>query len=153
MRMNLRPRRKLVLMVLVGLCGLGILLPAPRAVDFPREGNPAIANGVAEPFAGRWKLGWPEGEGMINGEPDVSCSAPIELVPLENENLLHRSPSGAEVQFELLEFSGRTTWLPQWGESTIAVWIDDNEFFAYSVDIATGKARWDNPMAYRRCTD
>lgn len=152
MRLKLSSIGKHLLLLVLGLFGLVLLLPAPEAMEFPREGNPAIANGTAEPFAGNWWVGFPEGDGAINGEPAVTCSAAVELVPRDDGRLLYRSPSGAEAIFELLEFSGRTTWLPEWGESTIAVWTSTDEFFAYSVDMTNGKARWDNPLVYRRCS-
>lgn len=88
---------------------------------------------------------------MINGEPVVDCSSGVELVPQGDAFLLYRSPTGNEATFELVEFSGRTTWLPTYGESTIAVWVDENQFLAYSVDLGTGKARWEDPRVYRRC--
>jgi len=127
------------------------LSPAPFAMEFPRQGRPDIPNGVAEPFSGLWWIGFPEGKGIINGAPVVDCSAAVELVPQDGGTLLYRSSSGSQVQFELLEFGGRTTWLPENGESIIAVWINVDEFFAYSVDLGTGSARWDNPLVYRRC--
>lgn len=145
------PPGPILLGLLVGMTCLMALPAASIAQEFPREGNPAIANGIAEPFAGRWWIGFPEGDGMINGEPVVDCSTGVDLVPKGDGFLLYRSATGNEATFELLEFSGRTTWFPTYGESTIAVWIDDDEFFAYSVDLGTGKARWDNPMVYRRC--
>lgn len=151
MRINASPLFRITLAIFVLALGLIMLLPAPQAQDFPREGNPAIVNGIAEPFSGRWWIGFPEGEGMINGQPVVDCDAAVELAPEGEGNLLYRSATGSEVIFELLEFSGRTTWLPEFGESTIVVWITEDEFFAYSVDLATGRARWDNPLAYRRC--
>jgi len=142
---------RIVLALLVGTLGMVLFLPAPQAREFPREGNPAIANGLAELFAGRWWIGFPEGEGMINGQPVVDCGSGVELVPEGEGMLRYRSATGKEAVFEVLEFSGRTTWLPEYGESTIAVWVDENEFFAYSVDLGTGRARWDNPAVYRRC--
>jgi hypothetical protein len=141
----------MLLALLAGTTGLVAVLGTVSAQEFPREGNPAIANGVAGPFAGRWWIGFPQGEGMINGEPVVDCAAGVELVAQGDALLLYRSSTGNEASFELMEFSGRTTWLPAYGESTIAVWIDEDEFFAYSVDLGTGKARWDNPVVYRRC--
>lgn len=142
---------QIVLVLLVEALGLIVLLPAPMAQEFPREGNPAITNGHAEPFAGRWWIGFPEGEGMINGQPVADCASGVELVAEGEGMLRYRSATGNEAVFEVLEFSGRTTWLPEYGESTIAVWVDENEFFAYSVDLGTGRARWDNPVVYRRC--
>ncbi len=140
-----------LLALLVCLCGLLVLLPSSRGMDFPRQGVEGIPNGIAQPFSGKWWLGFPEGEGMINGDPVVDCDNPVVLEPQGEDNLLYRSPTGAEVVFGLMAFSGRTTWLPEWGESIIAVWIDESAFYAYSVDLTTGKARWDNPMVYRRC--
>ena len=140
-----------LLALIACLCGLFVLLPSARGMDFPREGAEAIPNGVAQPFAGHWWVGFPEGEGMINGEPVTTCAEAVELVPLRDDGLVYRSHSGEEVVFELSAFSGRTTWMPEWGESTIVVWITTDEFFAYSVDLTNGKARWDNPLVYRRC--
>ncbi|ODT82516.1 MAG: hypothetical protein ABS76_07825 [Pelagibacterium sp. SCN 64-44] len=151
MRFRAFPFTKLLVAFLAGLFGILIFLPELNAMDFPREGHTDIPNGVAAPFAGRWWIGFPEGEGMINGEPVVSCSSAVELVPQEHEKLLYRSSRGVKVLFELLEFSGRTTWLPESGESIIAVWVNEGEFFAYSVDLTTGKARWADPTVYRRC--
>jgi hypothetical protein len=137
--------------LLAGCFGAWALASTAVAMNFPREGSPDISNGVAAPFAGQWWIGYPEGEGMINGTPKVDCSAPVELMPDGEARLRYSAPNGAEVGFDLMEFSGRTTWLPEQGESIIAVWIDADEFFAYSVDLSTGKARWDDPSVYRRC--
>ncbi len=151
MRMAAKLSRKLVVVFLLGLLALIVLIPAPKALDFPREGVPEIPNGVAAPFAGRWWLGFPEGAGTINGEPVVNCASAVELRPNGEDRLVYRSSSGIESEFELMSFSGRTTWLPEWGESSIAVWTNSDEFFIYSVDLTTGKARWDNPTVFRRC--
>ncbi|WP_323013287.1 hypothetical protein [Devosia sp.] len=142
---------KVALLLLGGMAGLAVLLPGAEAASFPREGNVDIPNGVAAPFAGSWWIGFPEGEGMINGEPIVTCAAPVELSAESPEMLRYTSPRGTQTSFELFEFSGRTTWFVEGGESTIAVWVSADEFFAYSVDLLTGKARWDSPIVYRRC--
>lgn len=134
----------------IGLAVMGTLSPA-LALEFPREGVAEVPNGVAAPFAGTWWVGSPQEEGKINGAPTVNCDAPVELVPKGENDLLFRAHGAAEVAFELLEFSGRTTWLPKDGASTIVVWVDTNEFFAYSTDIASGKARWEDPSVFRRC--
>ncbi len=96
-------------------------------------------------------MGFPEGEGMINGAPKVTCDDPVRLQPSSQYELRYVSPTGQEVTFELTEFSGRTTWFPPMGESTIVVWISADEFFSYSVDPTNGQARWDDPLVYRRC--
>lgn len=122
-----------------------------EAAEFPREGVPTIPNGVASPFEGKWWIGFPEGDGMINGEPVVDCASPVELMADGSTSLLYRSPTGAESRFELSAFSGRTSWLPEGGESVLAIWTSEHEFFAYTVDMMTGRARWDAPYVYRRC--
>lgn len=136
---------------LIVLGGAGVFSTGSVAAQFPREGIAGIANGKAAPFKGKWWVGFPEGEGMINGAPLVECTAPVELVAEADNRLLYRSPKGVEARFELTEFSGRTTLYPENGESVIAVWISPDEFLTYSVDLATGRARWDSPLAYRRC--
>jgi len=151
MRMAGKLSRKLPVALLLGLVALIVPIPAPKALEFPREGVPEIPNGTAAPFAGRWWLGFPEGAGTINGEPVVNCGSAVELRPNGEDKLVYRSPSGIEARFELMSFAGRTTWLPEWGESSIAVWTTSDEFFVYSVDLATGKARWDSPTVFRRC--
>lgn len=137
--------------LLAGFCGAMALLSTAVAMDFPREGTTDIPNGIAAPFAGTWWVGYPEGEGVINGAPKVACSAPVELVPEGEARLVYLAPNGNQLTFELMEFSGRTTWLPEQGESILAVWINADEFFTYSVDLGTGKARWNDPSVYRRC--
>ena len=151
MRVVTKGRTGLVWVLLAAFCGVLAVVSPAGAMDFPREGIAAIPNGVVAPFAGQWSIGYPEGDGMINGDPKVACSAPVELVADGDARLVYRSPTGAEVGFDLMEFSGRTSWLPEQGESIIAVWTSADEFFAYSVDMGTGKARWNDPSVYRRC--
>lgn len=151
MRATAKRTPRLLVGILLGLLSQIVFIPAPQALDFPREGVPDIPNGVAELFAGRWWLGFPEGAGAINGEPIADCGSAVELTPNGSDRLLYRSASGVDYEFELMSFSGRTTWLPKRGESSIAVWTNSDEFFVYSVDLATGKARWDNPTVFRRC--
>lgn len=137
--------------VLAGFCGVLALASTAGAMNFPREGVPDIPNGVSAPFEGKWWVGYPEGDGMINGAPKVDCTTPVELVPDGEARLVYVAPNGNRLNFDLMEFSGRTTWLPQQGESILAVWIDADAFFTYSVDLGTGKARWNDPSVYRRC--
>ncbi len=151
MRETAKVSRKLLVAFLLGLLALIVLIPASRALDFPREGVPEIPNGVAAPFAGRWWLGFPEGAGTIYGEPVVNCASPVELRSNGEDRIVFLSSSGVESEFELMSFSGRTTWLPEWGESSIAVWTNSDEFFIYAVELTTGKAHWDNPTVFRRC--
>lgn len=141
----------LLAIMLIAALTTVLFLPRIEATEFPRESIADIPNGVPEPFVGLWSVGFPEGEGMINGAPIASCAAPVTLNGSGNGTLTYLSPTGDEVAFELSAFSGRTTWLPAMGESLVAVWISTDEFYLYSVDLTTGRARWDNPHAYRRC--
>ncbi|MBU1305278.1 MAG: hypothetical protein KKF33_07135 [Alphaproteobacteria bacterium] len=138
---------------LFGAALLALALSLPAHAEFPREGVPSVANGQSSPFVGAWSIGFPEGDGMINGAPPVSCEAPVMLQADGEYDLVYVSPGGQEVAFALMEFSGRTTWLPAEGESLIAVWTGPDEFFSYTVELTTGRARWDDPRVYRRCAD
>ncbi|MEM5500394.1 hypothetical protein WNY59_02205 [Ahrensia kielensis] len=124
---------------------------APAYAQFPREGVAEISNGQSSAFVGAWAIGFPEGEGMINGEPPVSCETPVLLQSDGEHKLVYVSPTGQKVAFDLTEFSGRTVWFPANGSSMIAVWISSDEFFSYTVDLATGRANWNDPRVYRRC--
>ncbi len=123
----------------------------PAQAQFAREGIAEIPNGVSAPFAGAWSIGFPEGDGMINGDPLVSCDQPVQLRPGGENDLVYVEPNGNEIQFDLTAFSGRTTWFPPAGESLLAVWTSADEFFSYSVELTNGRARWDDPHVYRRC--
>jgi len=140
---------------LVGLLGgMAIVLTASAAfAQFPREGVADVPNGVAEPFAGNWSVGFPEFEGAINGEPLVTCAAPVRMEPGQNGTLLYHSPTRQSASFEIFEFSGRTTWMPENAASAIAVWTSPDSFLLYRTDILTGTAFWDDPRAYDRCRD
>lgn len=123
----------------------------PAFAEFPREGVAEVANGTADPFVGTWWIGFPEGDGMINGDPVVTCDDPVELRAADNGDLIYVSPNGQEVTFELTEFAGRTSWIPEFGNSALAVWTSPDEFFSYTVRLQTGAADWDDPRVYRRC--
>lgn len=127
-------------------------LTVPSHAQFPRQGVAEIPNGQPSAFAGAWAIGFPEGDGMINGDPPVTCEAPVLLQADGERRLVYVSPAGKEIVFELTEFSGRTVWFPaSGGLSMLAVWTSPEEFFSYSVDLSTGRARWDDPRVYRRC--
>lgn len=127
-------------------------LTVPSHAQFPREGVAEIPNGQPSAFAGAWAIGFPEGDGMINGDPPVTCEAPVLLQADGERRLVYVLPAGKEIVFELTEFSGRTVWFPaSGGLSMLAVWTSPEEFFSYSVDLSTGRARWDDPRVYRRC--
>ena len=130
---------------------LVLTLGEPSYAQFRREGVAEIPNGQSSAFAGAWEIGFPEGDGMINGDPPVTCEAPVLLQPAGEQSLVYVSSTGQKVAFELTEFSGRTVWFPATGSSLIAVWTNPDEFFSYSVDLSTGRARWDDPRVYRRC--
>ncbi|WP_127142555.1 hypothetical protein [Pelagibacterium montanilacus] len=132
---------------------LATALAGPAQAQFPREGVAGIENGVSTTFAGKWWIGFPEGEGIIVGAPVVSCEDPVALAAPSAGVLVYHSPTGAQVSFEVFEFSGRTTWMPESGESILAVWTGPDEFFSYRVDAMSGSALWDDPRVYRRCPD
>jgi len=130
-----------------------VSLAIPALADFPREGVADVPNGIADPFVGTWCIGFPEGEGMINGDPLVTCDDPVELKAAENGDLVYVSPTGQEVTFGLEAFAGRTSWIPEYGNSALAVWTSPDAFFSHTVHLQTGKANWDDPRVYRRCED
>ncbi|RUT34836.1 hypothetical protein EMQ25_02435 [Arsenicitalea aurantiaca] len=129
----------------------GLLGAGGALAEFPREGVPEVPNGVPAPFVGAWQIGFPEGEGMINGEPIVVCGDPVRLRADGDTHIIYASPTGQETRFELMAFSGRTSWLPEGGESTLAVFTGPDSFFTYTVDLMTGRARWDDPRVFTRC--
>lgn len=131
---------------------LVLIMKAPAYAQFPRQGVAGITNGQSSPFAGAWEVGFPEGEGMINGSPPVTCQAPVLLQPAGDQDLVYVSPKGQTVDFELSAFSERTVWLPAAGSSIVIVWVSLDEFFSYTVDLATGRAGWEDPRVYRRCS-
>ena len=119
------------------------------AQPFPRTGAADVPNGLAAPFVGRWSVGFPEGEGMINGKPVATCDEPIVLSAGAETVLIYKSPRGSTT-LKLAAFAGRTSWLSQ-GPSTLAVWTDRSTFYTYRVDPMTGRANWSDPRVYRRC--
>lgn len=128
-----------------------IFLPRINAEEFPREGVTGIPNGVPELFAGLWSVGFPERNNGISPSTITDCAAPVELSGTMSGMLTYLSPTGDRVEFQVAEFAGRTTWFPEKGESLVAVWINNDEFYLYSVDQVSGRAGWDSPHAYRRC--
>lgn len=140
-----------MLFVLVAVLSTVIFLPRIDAAELPREGISTIPNGVSEPFVGLWSVGFLEGDGMISGATIASCEAPVALAGTDKGTLAYRAPTGDEVIFALSEFSGRTTWFPALGESLVAVWVGEDEFYLYSINPTTGRGHWNNPHAYRRC--
>lgn len=119
--------------------------------DFPREGVDDIPNGLSAPFEGSWAVGHPDAKGTMDGPSEEACNSPVQLRANGEHGLVHASTGGPEITYELTAFSGRTTWLPSVGESTIAVWESKDLFYAYSTNLTDGSARWDDPRVYRRC--
>ncbi|WP_439815578.1 hypothetical protein [Zavarzinia sp. CC-PAN008] len=143
-----RKTRPILGPVLVGLtlaAGAG-----PALAEFPRQGVEGIPNGIAAPFVGHWSVGFPEGDGMINGQPVADCAKPVVLREGDGGSLVYESPKGGSTRFELNAFAGRTSWIPQGGESMLAVWTTPDEFYSYTVAL-TGSARWNDPRVFRRC--
>lgn len=134
-----------------GIVATLVLLAPVAHAQFPRKGVDNIPNGVATAFVGKWSIGFPEGEGMINGKPIVGCERPIELKAGGRGELIYRSSEGQEISFELSTFEGRTTWMPKQGASILAVWTERDAFYSYTVDPMTGRAGWNDPRVFRRC--
>lgn len=132
-------------------CVAVVILTQPASAQFAREGIPAVPNGIVSPFVGSWQVGFPGADGELIGSPLVTCDDPAILADMNHNRLVHSSPSGQDVSFEVFEFSNRTTWLPEAGESSVAVWTSPDDFLLYRVDMVTGQAHWDDPRSYRRC--
>ena len=126
-----------------------LLTPGIAYAEFPREGIPEVSNGQAQPFVGRWEMGFPLTEDTIYAETLVDCADPV-VIEATADAAIHYRSSGGEAVFELGEFSGRTPWFPVAGNSLIAVWVSPDEFYLYTTD-NMGSADWDNPHAFRRC--
>ncbi|WP_421952471.1 hypothetical protein [Pelagibacterium sp.] len=134
------------------LAGIAVMiLTHPVGAQFAREGIPTVPNGIVSPFVGSWQVGFPQADGGIIGAPLVTCEEPVILADLTDNRLSHSTSSGQSVSFEVFEFSNRTTWFPEAGESSVAVWTSPDEFLLYRVDMVTGQAHWDDPRSYRRC--
>ncbi len=131
---------------------LALSLGSAAHAEFPRVGVADIPNGVSAPFDGFWAAGIPDANGADGVSPDA-CKNPIQLRANGDHGLVYAAPNRPEIVYELSEFSGRTTWLPIIGESTIAVWISADAFYAYAVGLTDGRARWDDPRLYRRCPE
>ena len=126
----------------------GAVLPAN-----PRTGIPEVENGVSAPFVGHWRIGFPDGIGVIVNEDVASCEAPVEISAADEITINYASPQGGSTRFELSAFMDRTSWFPDTGASRIAVWTTADSFYLYTVDPLTGVAGWDNPHVFRRCDE
>lgn len=120
------------------------------ADDFPRRGYEGAPNGQAQPFAGAWSMKFPEPEGTIVSAVIVECDDPIRIEALDASHISYLSPQGGPAaEFEVFEFEGRTTWLPEGAESYITVWLDEDRFHLHTTDM--GRANWDDPRLMVRC--
>ncbi len=120
------------------------------AQDFPRESIEGIPLGTAEPFVGAWSVAHPDSPGTIVNEPLVTCADPVTLRSSQDGSILrYASPKGQVVDFEMMEFSGRTTWVPDVMNTSISVWVSPDQFYLYDTDMGT--ALWDDPLVYSRC--
>tara|TARA_R110000868_G_scaffold6550_3_gene37023 strand:+ start:11681 stop:12118 length:438 start_codon:yes stop_codon:yes gene_type:complete len=128
-----------------------LALGGPTPMDNPRTGIAEVENGVAAPFVGSWRVAFPDGEGVIVNEAIASCDAPVEITAPDDATISYASPQGGSTRFELSAFMDRTSWFPDNGASSIAVWTSADSFYLYPVDPMTGSAGWDNPHVYHRC--
>jgi len=132
---------------------LALISPIAFAGDFPREGNPAVPNGVAAPFIGQWSVGFPDDETTIATSTLVGCDDPLDIALDGPEGIALSRKTDIEppVRLTLKAFAGRTNWLPvTTGLSSVIFWLDADSFYRYEVS-ATGKADWDWPFLHRRC--
>jgi hypothetical protein len=116
---------------------------------------PAVAAdavpGKAAPFAGRWAVAFPEGEGVIVNKPDATCDAPVVIAVAHDHFITYASPGGEAVEFEVMSFDGRNPWWTKDGRSMVAEWKDDDRFWLAATDM--GKADWKQAKEYKRCPD
>ncbi len=110
----------------------------------------AETKGLEAQFLGEWQVAFPEGEGVIVNVPITACDAPLIISSDARDTIIYNSPKGAPVSFELMEFNGRITWMPENGPTSITERKDDGVFWLYGTD-GMGKADWNNPKEYRRC--
>ncbi|MGJ8528751.1 hypothetical protein [Maritalea sp.] len=120
------------------------------ANEYPRTGIGGVTNGVASSFVGEWSIHYPEGS-TYSASGVTSCEDPVRIESTEPSSIVYQAVNGDKVEFILSSFMDRTVWMPAMTESTLAVWTTKDEFFAYQVDLRTGKAKWEAPLVYRRC--
>lgn len=107
--------------------------------------------GDAAPFAGRWAVAFPEGEGVIVNVPDATCEAPALIRVEDGHFIVRESPTGASVKFEVMSFAGRNPWWAEDGSSLVAEWKDTDRFWLAPTDL--GAADWTQAKEYKRCID
>lgn len=139
-----------IIIILGGLVASIVACNIAMANDYPRASIADMPNGVASTFVGEWSIQAPEGKSM-SSRGTTTCKNPVHIKSTDPASINYISTTGTEVEFMLSAFMDRSVWMPELGESTLAVWTAKHEFFAYQVDMRTGKAKWDEPLVYRRC--
>lgn len=125
------------------------LLPTTGAyAEFPRASVPEIQDGLAAPFEGRWSMAFAADENTIPAEVLRACSIGVDLAVVDQTHLRY-STSHDQYEFEVFEFENRTTWYPEGGPTSIAVWLDADSFLLYVTDM--GQADWSAPYRFDRC--
>lgn len=139
-----------IIIILGGLITALGLSDALKANEYPRASIADVPNGQASTFVGAWSTHHPSGNGNAGSGP-ATCENPVHIESHEEGSIIYKPVIGEQVYFALSSFMDRTVWMPELGESTLAVWTAKDEFFAYQVDIQTGRAKWETPLVYRRC--
>lgn len=139
-----------IIIILGGLIAAFGLSDALKANEYPRASIAEVPNGVASTFVGAWSTHHPASAGHSSVGP-ATCENPVRIESHDEASIIYKPVIGEQVDFALSAFMDRTVWMPELGESTLAVWTTEDEFFAYQVDIRTGKAKWETPLVYRRC--
>lgn len=130
--------------LLIGLAG------AATAADYPRAGYPGAPNGGAAPFAGNWRMSYPQGVGVVVAEVLIDCDDPMVIEAVDASHIRYRSPAmEAPIVAELMAFEDRTTWMPDAYDTAIAVWLTPDAFHLHRTEL--GKANWDDPRLLVRC--
>jgi hypothetical protein len=146
------PMPRILCLCLAFAASIALLSSPAGAETFPRRGYEGAPNGQSQPFAGRWGMKFPEPEGTIVAATLVSCDDPIRIEAVDDSHIRYLSPRGGPAAiFEVFEFDGRTTWLPDGADSYITVWLDADSFHLHTT--ALGIADWDDPRVMFRCPD
>lgn len=126
----------------------------PAFAEFPRQGVEGIENGIAAPFAGTWRMGFPEDDAGTDLTEIIGCADPIAIKALANSRIRYASPNmpdGTAAEIDLTSFMDRTVWLPsETGPSFLTIWLSPDAFHLHNVD-EMGAADWTGPFRYTRC--
>lgn len=110
----------------------------------------AVEPGDATQFAGKWRVAFPEAEGVIVNKPDATCDAPVVIEATDAHTIRYTSPGGQSSVWEIKKFGDNTPWWSDNG-SMVAKWIEWEVFHLAPTHV--GKAQWDRAKEYRLCPE